>query len=291
MKPAEIQQADPNDAEIYAKVEQAIHFLAGHSHEQPDLETVARQAGLSPYHFQRVFKRMAGISPKRFLQYTTLEQAKTLLRGANSVLDTSYEVGLSGAGRLHDLFVNGEAVTPGTYKSGGEGLTIRYGVHPGPFGYALLGMTEHGICELYLYTRREEAAQGLAMLHRRWPHAQVKEDAAGTSELAARIFHEGQPCVRGLPLHLRGTNFQLKVWQAILRIPEGSLSTYSELAQAVGTPKAVRAVGGAVGDNPICWLIPCHRVLRKDGGIGGYAYGTARKQAMLAYEALATNPA
>lgn len=287
MQRAEIQQAEGNQAELYAKVEQAIHFLAEHSHEQPDLDTVAAQAGLSPHHFQRVFKRLAGVSPKRFLQYTTLEQAKTLLRGQNSVLDTSYAVGLSGAGRLHDLFLNGEAVTPGGYKTAGAGLTIRYGIHPTPFGYALIAVTEHGICELDLrsdYATAEAQAEGLT---RKWAQAALQRDDAATAAVVEQIFREGQPCVSGLPLHLRGTNFQLKVWQAILRVPEGALTTYSEIAEAVGTPKAVRAVGSAVGDNPIAYLIPCHRVLRKDGGIGGYATGVARKQAMLSYEALA----
>lgn len=287
MQRAEIQQTEGNQAELYAKVEQAIHYLAEHSYEQPDLDTVAAQAGLSPHHFQRVFKRLAGVSPKRFLQYTTLEQAKTLLRGQNSVLDTSYAVGLSGAGRLHDLFLNGEAVTPGGYKTAGAGLTIRYGIHPTPFGYALIAVTEHGICELDLrsdYATAEAQAEGLT---RKWAQAALQRDDAATAAVVEQIFREGQPCVSGLPLHLRGTNFQLKVWQAILRVPEGALTTYSEIAEAVGTPKAVRAVGSAVGDNPIAYLIPCHRVLRKDGGIGGYATGVARKQAMLSYEALA----
>lgn len=287
MEHAEIQQAEPNQAEMYRKVEEAIIFLAQHSDEQPDLERVAEQAGVSPYYFQRMFRRLAGISPKRFLQYTTLERAKTLLRAQNSVLDTSYAVGLSGAGRLHDLFIHGEAVTPGTYKRGGGGLTIRYGVHPSPFGYALVGMTEHGICDLDLRSDEEEAWRQVGRLQRKWPQAGFRRDMDGTAPLVRRIFEEGQTAVEGIPLHVRGTNFQLKVWQAILRVPEGALTTYSEIAEAVGAPKAVRAVGSAVGDNPVAWLIPCHRVLRKDGGIGGYATGVARKQAMLAYEALA----
>lgn len=286
MQRAEIQQTEGNQAELYAKVEQAIHYLAEHSHEQPDLDTVAAQTGLSSHHFQRVFKRLAGVSPKRFLQYTTLEQAKTLLRGQNSVLDTSYAVGLSGAGRLHDLFLNGEAVTPGGYKTAGAGLTIRYGIHPTPFGYALIAVTEHGICELDLRSDYATAEAQAEELTRKWRQAALQRDDTATAAVVEQIFHEGQPCVSGLPLHLRGTNFQLKVWQAILQVPEGALTTYSEIAEAVGTPKAVRAVGSAVGDNPIAYLIPCHRVLRKDGGIGGYATGVARKQAMLSYEAL-----
>lgn len=288
-KTAEIQQADDNAAMLYAKVEQAIHYLAEHRHDQPNLDAVAREAGLSPHHFQRVFTRLAGISPKRFLQYTTLEEAKTLLRGRHSVLDTSYAVGLSGAGRLHDLFINGEAVTPGVYKSGGEGLKIRYGVHPCPFGYALIGMTSHGICELDLRSSAEDARRNLARMQSKWPQARLVEDLAATRHVVEQMTQHGQACVQKLPLHLRGTNFQLKVWQAILRVPEGALTTYSEIAEAVGSPHGVRAVGSAVGDNPVAYLIPCHRVLRKDGGIGGYATGIARKQAMLAYEALATH--
>lgn len=287
MKPAEIKQAEPDQAEIYAKIEQAIHYLTTHSHEQPNLETVASQVGLSPFYFQRNFKKLSGISPKRFLQYTTLEQAKTLLRANHPVLDVAYDVGLSGAGRLHDLFVHGEAVTPGTFKNGGEALVIRYGVHPSPFGYAFIAITPHGICELNLHTSREKAECQADSLPRKWPRAKLVQDAASTAELARLIFDEGQTAAIQKPLHLRGTNFQLKVWQAILQIPEGSLTSYSELARAVGIPAAVRAVGSAVGDNPLAYIIPCHRVLRKDGGIGGYAGGLARKQAMLAYEALA----
>lgn len=286
MQQAEIQQAELNFAEIYAKIEQAIHYLTEHAQEQPDLDTVAAQVGLSPFYFQRLFKRLAGVSPKRFLQYTTLEQAKSLLRMDHSVLDVALDVGLSGPGRLHDLLINGEAVTPGEFKSGGAGLVIRYGVQPTPFGYGIIALTQHGICELDVRTRYEEAALAAAALPKKWPQAVLVEDAQATAEVAHKAFADGQSAVRSLPLHLRGTNFQLKVWQALLHIPEGALTTYSTLAGAVGLPKAVRAVGSAVGDNPIAFLIPCHRVLRKDGGIGGYASGIARKQAMLAFEAL-----
>lgn len=281
MKHAEIQQAEPNDAELYAKVEQAIHYLETHRLSQPDLEQVAQQFGLSAGHFQRVFKRMAGVSPKRFLQHTTLEEAKALLKRQESVLHVAYDVGLSGAGRLHDLFVQGAAVTPGAFKSGGAGLVIRYGIVPSPFGYAFLALTPHGICELDLRTELADAMVRKAAMPQRWPQAQLVEDVQAVAAVAAQVFGGGTH-----PLHLRGTNFQLKVWQALLHIPQGSLTDYSAVAQAVGNPKAVRAVGTAVGDNPIAYLIPCHRVLRKDGGIGGYATGTARKQTMLAFEAL-----
>lgn len=284
---AEIPQGEENHAALYAKVEAAIHYLAAHSENQPDLQAVAARAGLSPQHFQRVFKRLAGVSPKRFLQYTTLQQAKTLLRQNNAVLDVSYAVGLSGAGRLHDLFIHGEAMTPGSYKSGGNGLEIRHGVAATPFGYALLAYTPHGICALDFRTDPAEAGALWQKLQHTWPQAVLVEDAQGAAALAKRIFAEEAP--QAVPLHLRGTNFQLKVWQALLHIPEGTLTHYSALAASVGAPKAVRAVGSAVGDNPLAYLIPCHRVLRKDGGIGGYATGLARKQALLAYEALLQN--
>lgn len=281
MEHAGIPQAEPDAAALYARMEQAIHYLESHRHEQPDLEAVARRFDLSAGHFQRVFKRMAGISPKRFLQHTTLEEAKRLLRKQASILDVAYDVGLSGAGRLHDLFVQGAAVTPGTFKNGGEGLTVRYGVHPSPFGYAFLALTPHGICELELRTDAAEAYARVEPMRRRWPQAQLVEDAQATAAVVREVFGG-----KTHPLHLRGTNFQLKVWQALLRIPEGALTDYSTVAMAVGAPRASRAVGSAVGDNPIHWLIPCHRVLRRDGGIGGYATGMARKQAMLAYESL-----
>lgn len=288
-KSAENQQAEPNSAEIYAAIEEAIHFLSEHSQEQPDLETVAARFGLSAGHFQRVFKRMTGVSPKRFLQYTTLNEAKTLLRENHSVLDVAYAVGLSGGGRLHDLFVQGEAMTPGVFKSGGEGIEIRYGVHPSPFGYMFIATTPLGICELDIRTLYEDSTTQLARLRRKWPQAKLIHDVQATQAVMERILSDGQRAVQDMPLHLRGTNFQLKVWQAVLRVPEGELTDYSTLAQAIGSPKAIRAVGSAVGDNPIAYLIPCHRVLRKDGGIGGYATGLARKQTMLAYEALLTN--
>jgi AraC family transcriptional regulator of adaptative response/methylated-DNA-[protein]-cysteine methyltransferase len=287
MSAAKNHESHTNEAELYAKIEQAIGYLETHSHDQPDLQAVAAQVGLSTYYFQRVFKRLAGISPKRFLQHTTLEQAKTRLRANHPVLDVAYDVGLSGAGRLHDLFIQGEAVTPGTFKTRGEQLTIRHGVHPTPFGYAFVAITPHGICELNLRTHRQDAEHELERAKRQWKHATWQHDHEATAASISQIFENGQVSARHLPMHLRGTNFQLKVWQAVLQIPEGSLTTYSDLAQAVGCPAAVRAVGSAVGDNHLAYLIPCHRVLRKDGGIGGYATGLARKQAMLAYEALA----
>lgn len=271
-----------SQTDIYKKVEEAILYLESHFYEQPDLETVAKESGLSPFHFQRLFKQLAGISPKRFLQYTTLEEAKKLLTKNANLLDVSFDVGLSGPGRLHDLFLAGEAVTPGEYKTAGKGISITYGIHESPFGYALVGLTNQGLCELDFRSSEREIKQAVNKLQQKWNAADIKEQERSTSHVLDAIF-TGKKLPR---LHLRGTNFQLKVWQALLAIPDGALSSYSEIAEAIGSPKAVRAVGSAVGDNPIAYLIPCHRVLRKDGGIGGYATGTARKRAMLAYEAL-----
>lgn len=272
---------------LYQKMEAAIAYIEAHADEQPDLQALAAKAGLSAFHFQKSFKRLVGISPKRFLQHTTLEAAKKRLTGNANLLDVAYDVGLSGPGRLHDLFISGEAVTPGVYKSGGEALTIDYGMHETPFGWALLAMTAHGICQLDFRATQGEMDAVLQTLKRTWPHAVIRENPARTEPLVQAMLLEGQGAVRRMPLHLRGTNFQLKVWQALLQVPEGSLTDYSAIAHAIGHGKATRAVGSAVGDNPIAFLIPCHRVLRKDGGIGGYASGTPRKRAMLAYEALA----
>ncbi len=269
---------------MYQKIEQAIAYIEAHADAQPDLDAVASEIGLSPFHVQRQFKQLAGISPKRFLQHTTLEKAKQCLTQEANLLDTAFSVGLSGTGRLHDLFLNGTATTPGGYKSGGDGITLTYGVHETPFGVCLLAITPQGICEMDYFP--DVASVHTKTLRKKWPHAEIVRDDVATQPFIDRMFAQGQGSVHTLPLHLRGTNFQLKVWQALLNIPEGALSNYSALAEAVGSPKAVRAVGSAVGDNPIAYLIPCHRVLRKDGGIGGYATGTPRKRAMLAYESL-----
>ena len=273
----------------YQKIEAAIHFIETHFDQQPDLDQIAQQAGLSPFHFQKLFTRFTGVSPKRFLQFTTLEEAKKALTQDANLLDASYAVGLSGPSRLHDLFMVGEAVTPGDFKRGGDTLTITYGWHASPFGDCLIAMTPRGICEVNFCTQTSERDAVQALLRRKWPKAKLVENPNQTKPVMEAMFAEGQPAVSKMKLHLRGTNFQLKVWQALLRIPEGALTDYSALANAIGAPKANRAVGSAVGDNPIAFLIPCHRVLRKDGGIGGYATGTARKRCMLAFEALSVN--
>ncbi len=270
-------------SEDYLRIEQAIEYLKNNAHSQPELSEVASAVGLSEYHFQRVFSRWAGISPKRFLQFLTKEDAKELLAQSENLLDTTYEVGLSSLGRLHDLFVTTEAVTPGEYKSGGAGLTIRYGLHDTPFGKALIGTTERGICHLGFVARREGDA--IDALVASWPEAKMIEDHRTTAPLVEPIFDVSKRGNRPLRLHVRGTNFQLKVWEALLRIPPGAVTSYEGLAMQAGHPRASRAVGTALGRNPIAVLIPCHRVIRKLGEFGNYRYGAARKKALLAWEA------
>ncbi len=266
----------------YQRIANAISYLRGAALDQPSLDEAANHIGLSPYHFQRLFKRFAGVSPKRFLQHLTSEHAKHLLRASVPVLETSFAVGLSSPGRLHDLTVNVEAVTPGEIKSGGEGLRIAYGIQSSPFGDCLLAQTERGICRLE-FIDRENPQQALERLKKDWPQAQLLEDPAATLETSEQIFEQGQKS-SPLTLLLRGTNFQLQVWQALLNIPVGNITSYGQLAKQLGQPGASRAVGTAVGQNPIGYLIPCHRVLRGDGNLGGYRWGIERKQAILGKE-------
>jgi AraC family transcriptional regulator of adaptative response/methylated-DNA-[protein]-cysteine methyltransferase len=270
-------------SEDYLRIEQAILYLENHYKDQPALEDIASNIGLSEYHFQRLFTRWAGVSPKRFLQFLTKEGAKSLLANSENLLDTTHQVGLSSLGRLHDLFVTAEAVTPGEYKSRGAGVTIRYGIHPTPFGKCLIATTDRGICHLsFVQTGEGEAIDSLVT---DWNQAKMIEDYKSTVTLIEPIFdlrynHRGKP----LNVHLRGTNFQLKVWEALLQIPAGEVTTYAGLAARIGNPGATRAVGTAVGHNPIAVLIPCHRVIRKVGDFGNYRYGALRKKALLARE-------
>jgi len=270
-------------SEDYRRIEQAIQYLEKHASGQPELNEIASAVGLSEYHFQRTFSRWAGISPKRFLQFITKEGAKDLLAQSENLLDTTYGVGLSSLGRLHDLFVTTEAVTPGEYKSGGAGLTIRYGLHDTPFGKALIGATERGICHLGFVGNSEGDA--IDALVADWQQAKMIEDHKATAPLVEPIFDLSRRGNAPLRLHLRGTNFQLKVWEALLRIPPGAVTSYEGLAEQTGRPGASRAVGTALGRNPIAVLIPCHRVIRKLGEFGNYRYGTIRKKALLGWEA------
>ena len=270
-------------SEDYLRIEQAILYLENHYKDQPSLEQVAANVGLSEYHFQRLFTRWAGVSPKRFLQFVTKESAKDLLDKSENLLDTTHQVGLSSLGRLHDLFVNTEAMSPGEYKSRGEGVTIRYGIHLTPFGKCLIGLTERGICHLgFVQGSEGEAIDNLVS---DWKEAKMIEDYRATAALVGPIFDlRFNTRIKPLTLHLRGTNFQLKVWEALLQIPAGSVSTYEGIASRISNPNAVRAVGTAVGHNPIAVLIPCHRVIRKAGDFGKYRYGALRKKALLAFE-------
>ena len=270
-------------SEDYRRIEKAILFLDERFPAQPSLEEVAASVDLSSYHFQRLFKRWAGISPKRFLQFLTLDYAKRALQESASVLDATYATGLSSPSRLHDLFVAAEAVTPGEFKKKGAGLRIQYGFHPTPFGECLLARTGRGICALFfvLHGDRQETLEDL---RRRWPAAELVEDHEATGPLLKQVF-SGNGGKKKVPLDLQGTNFQLKVWQALLEIPLGAVVPYEKIAECVGKPGATRAVGTAVGQNPIAFLIPCHRVIRKVGAIGGYHGGATRKRAMLAWEA------
>jgi len=269
----------------YTPVEKAILFLERNFREQPSLQEVSQHVNLSEFHFQRLFRRWAGISPKRFLQFLTVGYAKRLLEESKSVLDATYEAGLSSPSRLHDLFVTVEAVTPGEYKAKGGGLQITHGVHWSPFGPCLLATTERGICSLS-FPHLDQLDEAIADLRSRWSGATLKEDPEATAPSFTRIFPVGGPKgSRPLNLFLMGTNFQIKVWHALLKIPEGAVVSYEDLAVRLGKPRAARAVGNAVGQNPIAYIIPCHRVIRKMGVTGNYGGGAARKKAMLVWEA------
>lgn len=285
-------QAGASDS---ARIARALDRLASRFPEQPPLAELAAEVGVSEYHFQRMFTRRVGVSPKKFLQHLTLEAAKQRLRQSASVLDAAYEAGLSGPGRLHDLFVTLEAMTPGEYKARGDGLTVRYGFHDSPFGECLLMLTPRGICGLgFVAPGQRDSA--LTRMARGWERARVVRDDRATAAYIPRIFVQpGQPVPRDAPplrLLLRGSRFQLKVWEALLTMPPGTLTTYQDLARRLGLPAgAARAVGNANGANPIPWLIPCHRVIRKTGALGGYAWGEGCKMAMIGWEASAAEDA
>jgi AraC family transcriptional regulator of adaptative response/methylated-DNA-[protein]-cysteine methyltransferase len=272
----------PSDYDV---VRRAIEFISRRWRDQPSLEAIAAHVGMKPLSLQRLFTRWAGLSPKGFVQALTLDHARALLADSASVLDASYEVGLSGPGRLHDLFVAHEAMTPGAYKAKGEGLTIRYGFHPSPFGTALVMVTEHGLCGLAFSDEgREKAA--LADMTARWPRATYVEDSAATAAYVRRIFDPGTwRSDRPLRVVMIGTDFELRVWETLLKLPVGTATTYSDIAGHIGRPSAARAVGTAVGRNPLSFVVPCHRVLGKDGGLHGYHWGLTRKRAILGWEA------
>lgn len=275
----------PQNHQDYLRIARAIDFLRTHRGKQPDLATLAHHAGLSDAHFQRLFTHWAGVSPKRFLQYLTVEDARRRLADTRNTLDLAADIGLSGGGRLHDLFVTLEAMSPGEARAGGDGLDIRWGLHDTPFGSALLGLTTRGICMVHFVDAAEEAAE---YLREAWPKAVLKRDQAATANTAQRIFAPLAQPRQPLAVLVKGSNFQVQVWRALLRLPAGMLTTYGDLAAALGKPDAARAVGTAVGANAIAYLIPCHRVIRASGVISGYRWGTTRKAAMLGREAART---
>jgi len=269
----------------YRRIEKAIHFLEENFRRQPGLKEVARQVGLSEHHFHRLFSRWAGVSPKRFLQFLTADYARRLLRESANVLDAAHETGLTGPGRLHDLIVNVYAMTPGELKEEGAGLTIRFGVHPSPFGDCLVAVTDRGICAVsFLSAERGGDVRG--KLENRWSRATFRKSQAGTKDVANRIFDPSR-WKNGSPLSVivRGTNFQVKVWEALVRIPPGCAVSYEQVASRIGAPTSARPVGSAIARNPVAFLIPCHRVIRKTGDFGEYGSGSARKKAILAWEA------
>ncbi|MEL7071329.1 MAG: methylated-DNA--[protein]-cysteine S-methyltransferase [Cyanobacteria bacterium J06581_3] len=272
------------DRETYERIAEAIMFMRQNHLAQPNLATIAEQVNLSEYHFQRIFTRWAGISPKRFLQYLTVEYAKTKITETANLLDLTAEVGLSSPGRLHDLFVNLEAMSPGEFKVGGVGLSIWYGIHSTPFGECLIATTSRGICNLHFLdiANRDAIEQAFRL---EWANADIKQDQHSTQEICDRIFNPNKNNNCPLALHVKGTNFQIQVWRALLSIPFGQLTTYQGLATAMGRPTAARAVGNALGKNPVGYLIPCHRVIRQSGEFGGFRWGVERKTTLLGWEA------
>jgi AraC family transcriptional regulator, regulatory protein of adaptative response / methylated-DNA-[protein]-cysteine methyltransferase len=277
----------PDRSRDYTLIRRAIAFLSETWTEQPSLDRLAQHLGLSPAHCQKLFKRWCGLSPKEFVQAITVDHARNLLTGSTSVLDTAYQVGLSGTSRLHDLFVSHEAMTPGDYKRRGEGLEMGYGFHPSPFGEALLIATERGLAGLAFVD--EDKAQthedALADMMQRWPKARFIAAPEKTKRLARQIF-DPTAWTREQPVRLVmiGTDFEVRVWETLLKIPMGRAVSYTDIARHIGAPSASRAVGSAVGRNPISFVVPCHRVLRGDGSLGGYHWGLTRKRALIGWE-------
>jgi AraC family transcriptional regulator of adaptative response/methylated-DNA-[protein]-cysteine methyltransferase len=266
----------------FQRIEKAILYIRDNFQEQPDLDQVARQVHVSPYHFQRMFRDWAGISPKKFLQYTSLEYAKKLLKEHKTLEDASFETGLSGTSRLYDLFLSIEAMTPGEYKKEATGIAVNYSFADSPFGEMIIASTPIGICHLAFSSQRRES---LDNMHSLFPRAKFKEATDSFQQQAIALFQPGKETLPRLKLHLRGTPFQVKVWEALLKIPFGGLSTYADIALSLGLPKASRAVGAAVGANPVAYLIPCHRVILSSGVIGEYHWGPGKKRAIIGWEA------
>lgn len=270
----------------YNRIEKAMAYMSEHASGQPTLEEVAAHVHLSPFHFQRMFCRWAGTTPKRFLQALTLERGKRMLEDEHSLMDVSHAIGLSGGARLHDHFVTLDAVTPGEYRNDGQGVTIQYGVHNTPLGNLFVAVTRRGVCRME-FLDYQCADDVFAELRKDWPKGELIKNEQATSYAIDAMFSEQKDCRRGpLSLYVVGTNFQVAVWRALLRIPPGTLSSYSHIAKALGCPNASRAVGNAIGANPIALLIPCHRVIQKSGAMGGYRWGAPKKQMVQMWEGI-----
>src|SRR5215467_2523886 len=284
-KPAIAPPASCGAEDDYGVVRRAIAFISEQWRSHPDVEAIAHACGVTPDDLHHLFRRWAGLTPKEFMAAITLDHARKLLRNQASVLDAAYAVGLSGPGRLHDLFVTHEAMSPGEWKAGGEGLTLAYGFHPSPFGDALVMATQRGLAGL-AFADPDEKTRALDDMRQRWPRAQFREDAARAAQLGRRIF---DPKLwkqdRPLRVVMIGTDFEVRVWETLLKIPMGRVTTYSDIATKIHTPKGARAVGAAVGKNPIAFVVPCHRVIGKGGDLTGYHWGLTRKRAMLGWEA------
>lgn len=273
----------------YNRIEQAMAYLSANASRQPGLEAVAAHVHLSPYHFQRMFCRWAGTTPKRFPQALTLERGKRLLQGELSLMDVSHSLGLSGSWRLRDHFVTLEAVTPGEFRKRGQGVVVQYGIHETPLGRMFVAVTRRGVCRMAFLDDHDGGM--LDDLRKDWPRAELARNDQASAHVIEVVFSEAGGQGGALSLHVEGTNFQIAVWRALLSIPPGRLASYSQIARALGYPKASRAVGNAVGANPVALLIPCHRVIRQSGALGGYRWGTARKQMAQMWEHLRQEPA
>lgn len=269
----------------YNRIAEAIEYYRNNFREQPSLDAVAAHIHVSPFHFQRIFREWAGVTPKQFLQYLTLTHAKEVLKkgGSATLFDAAFETGLSGTGRLHDLFIKVEGMTPGEYKNGGEALTINYSFAESPFGTILVASTYKGICYMAFADEGEEAA--LQELKNSFPNARYHQLLDKIQQNALFIFTQDWNKLHEIKLHLKGTNFQIKVWETLLKVPMGGLTTYSAIAGRLQSPNASRAVGSAVGSNPVAFLIPCHRVIKSTGAFGQYHWGSLRKTAMIGWEA------
>ena len=268
----------------YEKIAKAIEFISANAKLQPSLNEVAEEVSMSQFHFQRLFTEWAGVSPKRFLQYITADYLKEKIKDSSNLVELAESAGLSSQSRVYDLFTGIEAVTPQEFKTSGKGLVISYGFHQSPFGECFIAITERGICAM-TFVDENSRDQQLIQLAKKWHFAVISQDQDATANYLSRIFNPHLSKLDKLPLLVQGTNFQLKVWEALLSIPQGAVTTYQQIAESIGNPKAVRAVGTAVGDNPVAYLIPCHRVIRKEGNLGEYRWGVTRKKALVGWEA------